>query len=170
MSDFINNLRQMVSYEASDIIEDIKSLGYVLAENFNDLTIYSFKDINDDSNIIIDIMVITTEQEESKEFKNNLFYNSSSSSLMKKDYYIMDKGVSRIRVKYDGFINMNPADAILELQDIDKYITDLVSEIVRCIIIYSSNINYTVEDEYKNGNKTGYKIITFNIDDDTPAK
>lgn len=138
-NDFINNLRQMVDSEASNIIEDIKSLNFTLEENPNDFTIYSFKNINDKANIFINI-IIFTEEGDPKE-SNNIFYDSSSSSLIKKDYYIMDKGVQRIRVKYDGFINMNPADAILELQDIDKYITDLVSKIVKCIIIYSSNIN-----------------------------
>ena len=73
--------------------------------------------------------MIFTEERNPKE-SNNIFYDSSSSSLIKTDYYIMDKGVQRIRVTYDGFINLSPADAIITLQVIDKYITELVSEIV----------------------------------------
>lgn len=182
MTDFINNLRQMVDSEASDIIEEIKSLDFALEDNPNDFTIYSFKNIKDNTNLIINIMIFT--EEGNPKESNNIFYDSSSSSFMKKDYNIMYKEVQRIRITYDGFINMNsadslqdidkyitddgfinmnPADAILDLQDIDKHITELVSKIVECIIIYSSNINfnYTVEDEYKDGNKTGYKTITF---------
>ena len=131
-NDFINKLRQRVDSRATDIINNIKSLGYVLNYNPNDFTIYSFKNINDGANIIINIMVITAEQEDFKE-ANNLFYNASSSSLIKTDYYIMDKGVQRICITYDGFINMSPADAIIELQDINKYITDLAVETIKSI-------------------------------------
>lgn len=132
-NDFINKLRQMVDDEAADIIKDIEFWDFDLQENPNDLTIYSFERINDDVNLTINIMVFTPEQDKES---NNIFYDSSSFSLMKKDYYIMDKEIQRIRVTYDGFININPAHGILELQDIDKYITNLVSEIVRCAIYY----------------------------------
>ena len=128
-NDFINNLRQKVDYQAAYVITGIESLGYTLEDNLNNYTIYSFKNISDDANILINIIIFTEEQEEPKE-SNNIFYDSSSSSLIKTDYYIMDKGVQRIRVTYDGFINHSPADAILELQVIVKYITELVSEIV----------------------------------------
>ena len=129
-NDFINNLRQKVDSNAAYIFYAIKhnNLGYTLEDNPNDHTIYSFKNVDDGDNIIINIMVFTEEQEDPKE-ANNIFYDSSSSSLIKTDYYIMDKGVSRIRVTYDGFTNSTPADAIIELQVIDKYITELVSEI-----------------------------------------
>ena len=125
-NDFINNLRQKVDFQAIFSTTAIKKLGYILEDNPNDFTIYSFKKVNDDASIIINIMIFTEEPKES----NNIFYESSSSSLMKKDYYIMDKAVQRIRITYDGFINLSPADGILELQIIDKYITELVSEIV----------------------------------------
>ena len=130
-NDFINNLRQKVDSNAAYIFYAIKhnNLGYTLEDNPNDHTIYSFKNVKDDANIIINIMIFTEEQGDPKE-SNNILYDSSISSLIKTDYYIMDKGVSRIRVIYDGFIDLSPADAILELQVIVKYITELVSEIV----------------------------------------
>ena len=127
-NDFINKLRQKVDFNATYIFHAIKNLGYTLEDNPNDFTIYSFKNVKDDANIIINIMIFTEEQGDPKE-SNNILYDSSSSSLIKTDYYIMDKGVSRIRVTYDGFIDLSPADAIIELQVIDKYITELVSEI-----------------------------------------